>query len=317
MTDLKFAFHLSLKDPGFTAVAVLTLALGFNLDAARATEPAAATIRDRIELIDIGGRKLQLLTRGEGSLTVVIEAGLGEPPIESGSWRAVLDAVSRSNRVVIYNRAGLGKSDPPPKLPRTSRDVADDLNALLEKASVPGPYLLVGHSWAGNHLRVFAGRYPDKVLGLVLVDSAHPDQDEKWTAAIPAPSPDEPESVRKMREFFATRADPTSIPEQIGFRASEAQVRAAGGLGDKPLVILSHSSKFRYDPGLPEDISLKFEEVAQQLQADLKRLSSNSTLRQSTHGGHYLHAEDPELAIEGIRQALASIQQQTRQAIRP
>jgi pimeloyl-ACP methyl ester carboxylesterase len=189
--------------------------------------------------------------------------------------------------------------------------VADDLNALLMKAGVPGPYLLVGHSWSGNHLRVFAGQYPEKVLGMVLVDSSHPDQDEKWTAVLPAPAPDEPESVRKMREFFATRADPASNPERIDFRASEAQVRASGGLGNKPLVILSHSPRFRYDPNLPEEISLKFEEVAQQLQVDLKRLSSDSALKQSANGGHYLHAEDPELAIEGIRQALEAVTQRT------
>jgi len=317
MHDLKFACRQLLKNSGFTAVVVLSLALGIADYTASAAEPATATAGDRVELVDIGGRKLQLLTRGEGSPTVVIEAGLGEPPIESGSWRTVLDAISRSNRICIYDRAGLGKSDPPPKLPRTSRDVADDLDALLVKAGVPGPYLLVGHSWAGNHLRVFAGRHPEKVLGVVLVDSAHPDQDEKWTAVLPAPSPDEPESVRKIRELFATRADPATNPERIDFRASEAQVRALGGLGDKPLVILSHSSKFRYDPGLPEDVSLKFEAVAQQLQADLKRLSSNSTLMQSLNGGHYLHAEDPELAIHGIRQALEAVKGQNKNVIQP
>ena len=316
MSDLKIALRRLVKNPGFAAVAALTLALGIKSDTAEAAEPDATT-GDRVELIDIGGRKLQLLTRGEGSPTVVVEAGLGEPPIESGSWRAVLDAISRSNRICIYDRAGLGKSDPPPKLPRTSRDVAGDLSALLVKADVPGPYLLVGHSWAGNHIRVFAGQYPEKVLGVVLVDSSHPDQDEKWTAVLPAPSPDEPESVRKMRQFFSTRADPVTNPEQIDFRASEAQVRAAGSLGDKPLVILSHSSKFRYDPSLPEAISLQFEEVAQELQDDLKRLSSNSTLKQSQNGGHYLHAEDLELAIQGIRQALEAVKQQTTGTIRP
>lgn len=317
MTDFKSVSRPLLKRSAMVALTALSLAPGISDRNALAAEGVTAATGERIELVDIGGRKLRLLTRGEGFPTVVIEAGLGEPPIESGSWRAVLDAISRSNRVCLYDRAGLGKSDPPPKLPRTSHDVADDLNALLERAAVPGPYLLVAHSWAGNHLRVFAGLHPEKVLGMVLVDSAHPDQDEKWLAALPAPSVNEPESVRKMRAFFAARADPAQNPERIDFRASEAQVRAAGDLGDKPLVILSHSSKFRYDPGLPEAISLKFEEVAQQLQADLKRLSSNSTLRQSVNGGHYLHAEDPELAIQGIRQALDEIKKSSKEPIQP
>lgn len=264
------------------------------------------------ELIDIGGRRLQLLTRGQGSPTVVIEAGMGEAGVESGSWRAVIDELSKANRVGIYDRAGLGKSDPAPKRPRTSQDVANDLDALLTKAGVPGPYLLVGHSYGGIHIRMFASLYPDKVLGMVLVDSSHPDQDEKWLAALPAPAADEPESIRGARQFLAGRKDPASNPEQIDSKTSEVQVRAARGLGDKPLVILSHSSKFRLDPGLPEGVSLKLEEVCRQLQADLKRISSNSTLRQSENGGHNLQVEDSELVIHGIRQALEVLNKRTR-----
>ena len=266
----------------------------------------------RTELIDIGGRKLQLLTHGQGSPTVIIEAGMGEPGVESGSWRAVVDEISKTNRVCIYDRAGLGKSDPAPKLPRTSQDVANDLNALLTKAGVPGPYVLVGHSYGGLHIRMFASQYPDKVLGLVLVDSAHPDQDEKWLAALPSPVPNEPESIRNARQFLAGRTDPASNPEQIDSKASEAQVRAARDLGGKPVVILSHSSKFRLDPNLPEEVSLNLENVVQQLQADLKRISLNSTLRQSASGGHYLHTEDPDLVIQGIRQALDAVNKRTK-----
>ena len=258
-------------------------------------------------MIDIGGRKLQLLSRGTSTPAVVIEAGMGEPAVESGSWRKVIDEISKTNRVIVYDRAGLGKSDPAPKLPRTSLDVANDLNALLTKAGIAGPYLLVGHSYGGMHLRMFASQYPGKVLGMVLVDSAHPDQDEKWLAALPAPDPNGPESIRKARQFLAGRTTPDSNPEQIDPKASAAQVRAALDLGDKPVVILSHSSSFRLDASLPEEVSLELEKVVEQLQADLKRISSNSTLRQSAKGGHNLHAEDPALVIAGIREALEAV----------
>lgn len=290
----------------------LPLLTACDSDAATSAVPDAAVATDHIELINIGGRKLQLLTRGQGSPTVVFEAGMGEPPIESGSWRKVIDEISKTNRVMVYDRAGLGKSDPAPKLPRTSQDVANDLDALLTKAGVPGPYLLVGHSYGGLHIRMFANQFPDKVLGMVLVDTAHPDQDEKWLAALPAPTPNEPESIRRAREFLAGRADPASNPEQIDSKASEAQVRTARDFGGKPLVILSHSAKFRLDPSLPEEVSQKLEEVCKQLQADLKRISSNSTLRQSVSGGHYLHTEDSNLVIQGIRQALDAVKKQTQ-----
>jgi pimeloyl-ACP methyl ester carboxylesterase len=177
---------------------------------------------------------------------------------------------------------------------------------------VPGPYLLVGFSYGGMHTRVFAGQYPDQVLGMVLVDSSHPDQDEKWLAALPPSAPNEPESIRNAREFLSGRTNPASNPEQIDPVASAVQVRAARDLGGKPLVVLSHSANFRLDPRLPEGVSLKLEKIAQQLQADLKRLSSDSTLRQSAIGGHYLHVEDPELVIQGIRQALDAVGKPTK-----
>ncbi len=262
---------------------------------------------DVSRLVDIGGRKLLMAVRGSGSPTIVIEAGMGEPPIESGSWNAVVEELSKSNRVVLYDRAGLGRSDPAPKLPRTSAEVAADLDALLAKAAIPGPYLLVGHSYGGLHLRMFASRFPDKVAGMVLVDASHPEQERRWLAAFGPPRADETETVRKVRDHLASRGTPDSNPEKIDPKATAEQIQGARDLGDKPLVILTHSAGFKIDPSLPDEHLASIESVWTSIQNEHKRLSTRSTLIQSKTGGHNLPGEDPALVIAGVRSALAQL----------
>jgi len=267
---------------------------------------------DTTKLVDIGGRKLQVSVRGTGSPAIVIEAGMGEPPIESGSWSKVVDELSRSNRVVLYDRAGLGPSDPAPKLPRASSDVANDLDALLTKAAVPGPYLLVGHSFGGLHLRMFASQFPGKVAGMVLVDASHPDQDQRWLVAFGPAKADESETLQKVRGFLASRTTPESNPETIDPKATSTQIKGAHGLGDKPLVILTHSAGFKMDPSLPDDTLRRIEAVWTEIQNEYKRLSTRSTLFQSKTGGHNLPGEDPDLVIAGIRNALDQVKEKAK-----
>lgn len=121
-------------------------------------------------LIDIGGCRLHIVDQGKNHPTVVFEAGL---PGSVLSWRRVQDDLSRLVRAVSYDRAGLGWSDRG-KRPRSAEKIADELHCLLERAGVPPPYILVGHSFGGLTTRQYASRYPDEVAGLVLVDPAVP-----------------------------------------------------------------------------------------------------------------------------------------------
>jgi pimeloyl-ACP methyl ester carboxylesterase len=129
-------------------------------------------------LIDAGGFRLHLHCAGIGSPSVVLEAALGGSSI---SWSLVQPSVSRLTRVCSYDRAGFGWSDAGP-MPRTAGRVADELRVVLDRGGVPPPFVLVGHSFGGFVMRIFAARHRSDVAGLVLVDPAHP---EDWVRPAP------------------------------------------------------------------------------------------------------------------------------------
>jgi len=108
------------------------------------------------ELVAIDERHLWIACRGEGTPTVVMDAG-----VNSGSqvWGLVWPTIGTATRVCVYDRAGLGYSDPIPK-PRTSQEIVSDLHQLLINADVEGPYVLVAHSFGGLNIRFYASEYP-------------------------------------------------------------------------------------------------------------------------------------------------------------
>ena len=123
------------------------------------------------ELIDIGGRRLHLWRAGESNPAVVIATSLGEP---GHGWAEIQHRLAQHTTVVLYDRAGLGWSDPGPW--PTGKRIVDDLHALLDATGIPPPHVLLGHSVGGFHVRLYAARHPEQVAGLVLVDSSHPAQ---------------------------------------------------------------------------------------------------------------------------------------------
>ena len=119
-------------------------------------------------LVDVGGHRLYVHCTGSGSPTVVLVSGLAETSVYWDGW--IAPAVAQNTTVCSYDRAGQGWSDPPAS-PQDGAAVASDLHTLLDRAQIPGPYVLVGHSTGGAYIRVFAARYPDQVAGMVFLDS--------------------------------------------------------------------------------------------------------------------------------------------------
>ena len=121
-------------------------------------------------LVDVGSHRLHLLELGRGSPTILLEAGLMSTVL---SWTELQRCLAESFRVVSYDRAGLGWSDLGP-MPRTADRIVGELHSLLERAGISPPYVLVGHSFGGLTMPLFAARFPDEVAGMVLVDPVAP-----------------------------------------------------------------------------------------------------------------------------------------------
>jgi pimeloyl-ACP methyl ester carboxylesterase len=137
------------------------------------------TVRDSLDasaypmpgqLIDVGGHRLHLHCTGSGSPTVVLEPGHGAASSDLG-W--IAPAVARNSRVCVYDRAGRGWSGATDG-PQDGAHVAANLHTLLDRAHVPGPYVLAGHSFGGLYILSFAAQFPDQVAGMVLLDSTAP-----------------------------------------------------------------------------------------------------------------------------------------------
>jgi pimeloyl-ACP methyl ester carboxylesterase len=252
------------------------------------------------QLVDVGGYRMHLDCVGEGSPTVVLDSGLSDSSL---SWYKVQPEVAQFTRVCSYDRAGLGWSEPSP-YPRNSGVFAEELHTLLHNAKIDGPFVLVGHSMGGYDVRIFASRFPSEVVGLVLVDSAHPDLADRipelrsglamWRRQLrrqellmPLGVPrlmgwcgnGPPELQAKLRtiECKAARLHEAISECYSMWDESAAQART-GPLGDLPLIVISEDLKHVTGP------LDAFEEGQQSLAG----LSSNSVHTIAMGSGHQI-----------------------------
>jgi pimeloyl-ACP methyl ester carboxylesterase len=253
--------------------------------------------------IDVGSYQLWYQSFGTGEPTVVFESG-GDCSAESLANLA--HGIQSFTRALVYDRAGLGQSDPAPR-PRTIQDAVTDLHGLLHDAPVPGPYLLVGHSLGGLIVRLYAHQHPREVVGLVLLDVPHPEQGLRELKLLPPPSAGEPAVLTAFRKMSTEEwTDPFSNREGFDRAASAAQVMTSDHLGDLPLAVITAGID-EWDNGFPREIATTLAEDWMHTQQELVGLSSNSTHIIATESTHAIQDCQPDLVIDVIRKLVRSV----------
>ena len=293
------------------------------------------------KLYDVGGHESHLYCTGEGSPTVILEAGAGFPSI---SWFMVQEKVTEFTRVCSYDRPGFGWSEPVPG-PLSSDQVAANLHGLLESAGVPGPYILVGHSDGGVYVRSFANQYPTEVRGMVLVDASHERQNLRFPAKFKEYS-ERQNLTTKLCQYLSpfgafrlVKLWNLMLPETIGssdrgkeviatlyrtpyckaaydelIAASEMLSQPEGpvSLGDLPLIVLSAGATYDEMPevavmAIGADVIAQMDQVSQELQQELVGLSSQGEQVIAEQSSHYIQWDQPNLVIDAIRTVLEQV----------
>jgi pimeloyl-ACP methyl ester carboxylesterase len=282
-------------------------------------------------MVDVGGYKLHIACVGQGSPTVILDAGAGGLGL---TWAQVQPTVARSSRVCTYDRAGLGWSEQSPR-PRTAEVMVDELHTLLTNAGIAGPYVLVGHSLGGLVVRQYAHAYPAGVAGIVLVDSAH---EAQWLRFPEAVRNNLPSVLRQARLVQAAASvgigalKPSLMPLEsrlplnaaetaralkvsghgIGTAAAELEALAGGRtppvatLGDIPLIVLSRSHR---DPdSVPSGAAItpavlqEYDQTSEHLQRELTALSTSGKRIVADGSGHYVQLDRPDLVIGAVEE---------------
>jgi pimeloyl-ACP methyl ester carboxylesterase len=278
--------------------------------------------------IDVGGFKMHIHCTGQGTPTVILESGLGDTYV---AWRKVQPQIAKFAHVCSYDRAGLGFSDSSSQ-PRTSKVMAEELHALLAAANIAPPYVLAGHSMGGFNVRLFASLYRNEVSGMVLVDSSHPDQENRlppelknmegsWLREAEFLEYTMPLGIPRLLDLCETDPVPRTaecnfhsqrenVAELKGFPESAAETAAAGTLGDLPLAVLSHDPE-KPSADLPPDLAKPTNDAWEKMQEELAHLSARGTQVIAKGSAHYIQIDRPEVVID----AMHNIVDQSRLAL--
>lgn len=291
-------------------------------------------------LVDIGGgRQLNMVCIGKGAPTLVFEQGMGGTILD---WQHIQVELSKTNRTCFYDRAGYGQS-PASDQPRTPKTVTDDLHALVRKAGVSKPFVLIGHSIGGRYAPYYYERFPKDVAGMVLVDPGFYGQDDlglspdeqtffdglrtkvyaKWSNCAAKARSHEmtleaPQGCFAAKLPYYTRDEAARMlpvyqrPERWETIASEyghidEDTGPKKDWGDLPLVVLTRT-QFPPTPGASDYFNQSVEAVVKRGHAALAARSTRGENITVPNSNHYMQANQPEPVLAAIRKLVAEVQ---------
>lgn len=237
------------------------------------------------------GKDLRYVLRPGTGPVVIFQSGLGDG---HAVWAPVMDKLPATMPALAYDRPGNGGS-PSTADARDPCAIADELHQLVRQLDLKPPFVLVGHSLGGLYQHCYADRYPEEVLGLVLIDPTHPDH----LAEMKRQAPSQAALLNVLRYSLFTAA----MRQEFDDQAVCSQPLPGSPGSAKPTAFL-FSGKFRLEE------RGAFEAMVRQLRRQWLSASPHAEARDFVNAGHYLQKEDPDAVVDAVKR-IASIGDRT------
>ncbi|TCK64049.1 pimeloyl-ACP methyl ester carboxylesterase [Winogradskyella wandonensis] len=258
---------------------------------------------------DIGQNQVHYKYIGEGEVTFVLISGLGESMF---TWSSIADELAARGRVFMYDRSGLGHSEVGIK-PRSVDNCAIELNTVLERENIKGPYVLVGHSAGGFIARYYAKKYPENILGLFLIDPYQGDVSKTDNA--------QPSSSYKMMNWTFRNMSWSGIPFYLlpkpphpTYKTSKA-IKTYGLEANAENISLEQFAKFNNRGNeLPlyllksDNKKAKLNEIQNKWsKAVFDKYNNEKNKYYLIESGHHIHIDKPEKVLNALDEFVSKL----------
>lgn len=291
------------------------------------------------QFITINDRKIEVVQKGENGVPIFILPGMG---CSFEEWFEVTEALSKTNKIIMFHRPGSGESEIGEE-ERTTTANAEEMKQLIERLEIVDPVILVGHSYGGLCAQHFSKLYPEKVKGLLLIDSTSEDLERLDELELPGIKgnsfnnnwledyqnfastneeelreiihPQLTENQKKLpshiqKQLIQFRQKPNlykaMISEFENFKKDAKTIKNLGMLRNIPLIATGrdrdHVIQEGISRGLPESELLILENMWQQLILEQGKLSKRSTVKFAKNAGHSIHLDRPDFVITTLKE---------------
>ena len=289
------------------------------------------------QFIKVNNKKIEIHKKGNKGIPIIILTGMGCSFYE---WYDVTELLSKSNRVIMFHRPGLGLSEISTE-DRNTQAVVNELNDMIHQLELAEPVILVGHSYGGLCAQHFAKVHPEQVAGIVLVDSTSVNLKELDDLNLPISDEDSTDEVWLEKCYSYSLMKQEELKEEINLQLTDKQkqlpldiqqrlinfqttpsvyrtmhseisnwkedadiIKDLGKFPDIPLIVIGRDKEYNVKlgimDGLPKCELRLLEEKWLELITNQANLSNNSELIFAKGSSHSIYTDRPDIIIESI-----------------